>query len=66
MSKRATKDLAMAVLRLSRGAPYLICNDRLHNYGGNIEGDLLAVLEALEEYYKAAKQKRAERESSSC
>ena len=47
MKTRPTKDINRAIERLRRGAPFLICRDHLHNYGGSIEQDIEAVLRAV-------------------
>lgn len=46
---RPTKDLDVAVFRLQRAKAALICTNAV-NYGGNIEADLLRVLQVLETY----------------
>ena len=47
MTRRPTKDLDLAVFRLTRAKEHLICVKAL-NYGGSIEADLLRVLQALD------------------
>ena len=44
---KPTKDVWMAVVRLRKSAEFLVCIPP-GKYGGQIEADILAVLEALE------------------
>jgi len=54
MARRPTKDVWIAAVRLERAAAHLTCHG--HNYGGSVEGDILAVVQALHKYYEASRR----------